>query len=169
MKRIAFFLLSAALTGILICTCERENQSMKASVLSNSQCKSTKSGEVTADTPDTLSCVSYVYDVNNKKLVLNHINAAFNCCPGRFSCSASVSGDTLIVIEEEENPLCNCDCLYDLEMEVTQVEAKEYIVKFVEPYATYEKKLIFGVDLAVNPEGSFCVVRRYYPWNKVVK
>jgi len=162
-------LLSAALTGVLLITCERDDQNMKATVLSNSECKSGKSGEVKADTPDTVSCVSYSYMKSDKKLVLNHINAGFNCCPGKLSASASVMGDTLVITEYEENPLCDCDCLYDLEIEVTQVEAKEYIVKFVEPYAFYEKKLIFSVELADNPEGSICVSRRYYPWNKVTK
>jgi hypothetical protein len=45
-----------------------------------------------------------------------------------------------------------------------EVEAKKYQIKFIEPYCSDQEKIEFGVDLAVQTEGVFCVARNRYPW-----
>lgn len=165
MKTKLSYLVLALMAGILLYQCEKENQtetSLEGVLVKHSACKSSvKSAETTAD---TLSCLQYHYDVENHKLTVKHINAGFNCCPGELYCSFSMISDTIVIKELEKSPLCNCNCLFDLDMEITGVDARKYQVKVVEPYAEELEKLVFEVNLAQESEGSFCVTRKTYPW-----
>jgi hypothetical protein len=108
--------------------------------------------------------VEYNYNETSNKLIFNHINAGFNCCPQGFYCNVSLKNDTIIVEEFENSSLCDCNCLYDLEIELKGVEAKKYQIKFIEPYCGNQAKLEFPVDLASLEQGSYCATRTNYPW-----
>jgi len=114
-------------------------------------------------TPDSLSCIDYYFDGENK-LTIKHINAGFNCCPESLWCKVSVKNDSIIVQEFEKSALCDYNCLYDLDMGVTGVAAKKYLLKFIEPYCGEQEKLIFEIDLTNIKKGLFCVTRKQYPW-----
>ncbi len=165
MKTIFDYLVLALLVGILLCRCENEKQAettISGVLVKHSECKSSlKSTETISD---TLSCLQYAYDAKNRKLTVKHVNAGFNCCPGELSCSFSMINDTIVIKESEQSGLCNCNCLFDLDMEIDGVEAKKYQVKVVEPYAGDMEKLLFEIDLALEPESSFCITRKEYPW-----
>jgi len=138
---------------------------LSGSLVSHSECKSgLRTAFQISDTPDSLSCVEYSFDVINNKLSLTHINAGFNCCPDSLYCSITASNDTIIIREFEKKAQCNCDCIYDLYMEVNDIEEGKYQVKFIEPYAGDMEPLTFEIDLKKETEGSFCVVRNGYPW-----
>ena len=115
-------------------------------------------------TPDTLSCVEYSYDAETETLSLTHKNAGFNCCPGNITCKISTSNDTILIAENEEQAICNCNCLRELDFGLKNVVNGKYIIKFIEPYAGDLKQLIFKIDLKKNSEGEFCVTRKSYPW-----
>ena len=164
MKALICFLMTLTVTGSLISGCEKDFQTLTARVVNTPKCKSSKSAALLQDKPDTLSCVNYLYDKSTKKLSLHHINAGFNCCPGKLFCDVTISGDTLIIKEIESTVGCHCNCLYDMEIEVTGVEPKVYQVKFIEPYAGGQEQIIFRTDLVNQTEGSYCVDRIRYPW-----
>ena len=152
---------------LLMIGCETviENQpEISGKVINYSDCKSLKSGENISDISDSLSCVNYVYNQNDKKLLLTHINSGFNCCPENIYCSVSIKNDTITVQEYEAAALCDCNCLYDLDIEIDGIINKEYHIKFVEPYVYNQEEIIFSIDIEANNEGSYCVTRKQYPW-----
>ena len=132
-------------------------------LISKSECKSNFK-MIVAPTPDTLSCVDYYFDKSTNKLFLNHINAAFNCCPDSVYCNISLENNTIVVREYESASPCDCDCIYDLNIEVNGIETKSYQIKFIEPYAESEDEILFNIDLESELSGSYCVVRKGYPW-----
>ena len=73
-----------------------------------------------------------------------------------------------ILIEETEDlskGACKCECLYDLDMNVDNVEAKQYIVKFIEPNVyPGDPAIEFTIDLAQQTSGVFEVARTKGVW-----
>ncbi len=167
MKSTIHSILAASILTILVYSCEKDNtkqSTLTGKLISNSDCKSSKSANLKTDTPDSLTCIDYTFDASSNKLSITHINAGFNCCHDSLYCKISISGDTIIIQELEKTSLCNCDCLYDLNIEINGVEAKKYQVKFIEPYSGEQEKIVMGLDLTKDKEGSYCVTRKEYPW-----
>jgi hypothetical protein len=162
--------ISILLTCIFIAfsfSCEKETgktQEMSGKLISYSDCKSLKFSDPWADTPDSLSCVEYSFNSSDSILYLKHINAGFNCCPNGIYCNISISNDTITIHELENASACNCNCLYDLNIEINGVTLKKYQLKFIEPYAGEQQKLFFEIDLIHGTTGSYCVSRYQYPW-----
>ena len=147
--------------------CETVNEDkpdITGQLTSFSDCKYQKAGEITAEIADSLSCVKYIYNINDKRLLLTHINAGFNCCPENIYCSISIKNDTITIQQYEESALCDCNCLYDLDIEIKGVIAQEYHIKFIEPYLQNQEEIIFSINLDISNEGSYCVTRIHYPW-----
>jgi hypothetical protein len=127
-------------------------------------CK-TYSKDVRGGSPDQ-ECIAYQYD-GSSTLELKHINAGFNCCP-LIHVAVAVE-DTIITINETETfgPYggCFCLCLFDLDMEVLDIEPGAYVIKVNNPYVKQDDEpLVFSVDLPSSPSGSYCVRRDHYPW-----
>lgn len=131
----------------------------------NSECKSFDGMIRNPNIPDSLSCIKFNFDEENNKLTLNHINSAFNCCPGTISCNVTTRNDTIIIKETEKESLCNCNCLYDLDIEINGVTTSQYFLKFEEPYIGNQGLLDFQIDLSKNITGEYCVKRTKYPWS----
>lgn len=151
---------------ILSCAKEKENATQldfSGKMLGHSACKSSKSAFMPV-TADTLSCVAYAFDVSTNRLFLQHINAGFNCCPDSLFCEVTIRNDTIVVQEFETKQQCNCDCLYDLDMEIEGVKPQEYMIRFIEPYCGSQEQIIFGADFSDQKEGVYCVTRKQYPW-----
>ncbi|MFO7370331.1 MAG: hypothetical protein R6X09_08690 [Bacteroidales bacterium] len=170
MKTKLSFLVLALMAGMLLYQCEKEKQAetvLSGKLLDYSDCKDfTKSATNAVTIADTLSCIQYQYDVEKNLLKVKHVNTGFNCCPGELYCSFSMISDTIVIKESEKSALCHCNCLFDMDIEITGVANRKYQVKVVEPYAEEMEKLVFEVDLAQEPEGSFCVTRKDYPWGE---
>ena len=144
---------------------KNQTQLVTGHLKGNSICKNNlMRGDTTVVTPDSLSHVEYSFDNEKKVLTFKHINAGFNCCPDSLYCKAELKGDTIIIQEYEQGGLCKCNCLYDLEIDVNGVDMKAYQIKFIEPYAKEQDKLIFGIDLTTDSTGSYHVTRKRYPW-----
>ncbi len=166
-KIVFVLIVLAAIFFIDGCEKEKEDQSdlvFSGELTSYTDCKVFKSTGMEPDTPDTLSCVNYSFDASTNKLVIKHINSGFNCCPEILYCYITLKGDTILIREDEKEALCLCNCLFDLDMEITGVETKKYQVKIIEPYAVNQEALLFEMDLAKHATGSVCVVRKQYPW-----
>jgi hypothetical protein len=167
MKR-AIFIISTILV-IIFPGCENskedpEKLTLTGSLVSHSDCKIGKKSLIgITEIPDTLSCVNYSYDSLSHKLDIEHINAGFNCCPDSIYCKVALRNDTITITEYEAKALCDCDCLYDMDMMVNGVASGKYFIRFIEPYCGEQEKIIFSLDLSKNKTGSFCVKITIYP------
>lgn len=152
------------LIGIITFSCQKENQvkHLKASLSSNLICKSNlKSADAISD---TISRVEYQYEESTKKLTFTHINTGFNCCPDKLSCEVNLQNDTLKIEEFEKEAACDCNCLFDLSIEIKDIEKKSYHVQFIESYAQGLAPLYFDINLNNHNTGNYSVVRKQYPW-----
>jgi hypothetical protein len=168
MKPIIYPVLIVSLITCVVC-CEKSNEKGKkpfsGELTSSSSCKSNlKSSLHYSGTPDSVSCIEYSFDKGNSQLTLKHVNAAFNCCPDSIYCKISLKGDTILIQEFEKKSQCNCSCIYDLDMQVNGLDLKKYQLKFIEPYVYEQNRIIFDINLADKPSGSYCVTRKQYPW-----
>jgi hypothetical protein len=171
MKRIFYSILVMMMISMLLFSCDHEKDGndpliFSGKLISHSACKSSKSDSIFMIAPDSISCVKFSYDSTSKKLSIQHINAGFNCCPDSLYCHVTINNDTIFIQEFESQFLCDCDCLYDLNIEVEGVEAKPYQLKFIEPYCGDQEQILFGADFSTAAEGSYCVTRTQYPWMK---
>lgn len=58
-------------------------------------------------------------------LHIKHVNAVFNCCPGRIKADISVEGNVFNIVESETDPQCNCICDYDLVFKIGPLSSNE--------------------------------------------
>jgi hypothetical protein len=161
---VAAFIPAIVASFISACETITPQTNFSGKLISHSDCKSGELSVVESVTTDTLSCIEYKFNTGDNSLHLKHINSAFNCCPGEIFTSFKLSNDTIIVTESEREPGCKCNCLYDLEFEISGVTPKSYYFRIVEPYVEEQKKLDFTVDFTKVKEGSVCVTRKIYPW-----
>ncbi|MBN2349394.1 MAG: hypothetical protein JXJ22_11175 [Bacteroidales bacterium] len=169
MKTNINLLMIFVLIAFICATCEKEKENnpnlLSGQLIDYSTCKNDlKSASLLTETPDSLSCIEYSFNTESNKLTLKHINAGFNCCPESLYCNISSDGDTIVIREFEANALCHCNCLYDLDFELSGIETKDYHIKFIEPYAEEQAEIYFTIDLNTSPAGSYCVTRKQYPW-----
>lgn len=164
-------IVSTGLMALVILGCENtnepgngENPDVTGRVTDNTDCKQFESAYGDLAVGDTVSCIEYTYNASEQKLILKHINTGFNCCPESLYCSVSTVGDTIIIEEFELSSLCDCNCLFDMDIEITGIRPQSYYLKVIEPYALDEEKLYFEINLVEDREGSYCVPREHYPW-----
>ncbi len=167
MKKFAhlFIVLFAILLVFTGCKTNNESESIvSGEVISNSDCKSLKTSNSVLDISDTLSCINYEFNISSNSLFIKHINSGFNCCPENIYCEVEFINDTIIVKEYGKDAACGCLCLFDVDITIKGLQAKTYIIKFVETYCGNQDKLIFELDLSARASGDFCVTRKNYPW-----
>jgi hypothetical protein len=160
-------LAALSLVCSLLISCEKENEesTLSGSLLTHSSCKSDIRSAFQEDTvADTLTCVDYTFDAAKHQLILKHINAGFNCCFDSIYCSVNLSKDTIRIQEHEVSAACDCECLYDLVVDIEGVESQKYWVKYIEPYRNGQQELLFEIDLSKEKEGYISIVRKDYPW-----
>jgi hypothetical protein len=109
-------------------------------------------------------CLSYEF--RDSVLVINRINAGFNCCPNEVIVSSEFSNDTLFITETEVDAFCDCNCLYDISYTITPVQKTAFVIHVNEALGlrSDESALSFSVDLIDVNSGEFCVERTGYPW-----
>jgi hypothetical protein len=171
MKTKHFGILIILALGIHAIRCDQDSHnplSLSGEMVSHSACKSgLKSASADSAAPDSVSCIEYSFDEVKNKLAILHRNAGFNCSPESLYCAVALIEDTILIREYESDAQCRCDCLYDLDIVISGVEAKKYQVKVIEPYAGNQEKILFGIDLEKEREGSFCAIRKQYPWGRI--
>ncbi|MFH1119224.1 MAG: hypothetical protein V1775_05330 [Bacteroidota bacterium] len=169
MKTIFQIIPAFLITGIMLSGCEydketHQQQDSKGRVTGHSECKGLKSSNSSPGISDSLSCIEHSFDETTHKLLLKHINAGFNCCPGDLSCTVLIKNDTITIQEAEQYKFCDCECLYDVDIEINNVEKQIYQIIFIEPYIGTQEPLNFTIDLRNEATGSYCVSRTQYPW-----
>lgn len=147
--------------------CDKNNEEttqpqVEGSLINHSDCISFKTRPADADSNE--SCIEYTFDSTSNKLLLKHLNAGFNCAPGELSCEITFSNDTIFVEEFETWAIANCNCLFNLDIEINGIKAKRYYLKMIEPYIQGQETLEFYIDLKQTSSGEYCVERYKYPW-----
>jgi len=128
-----------------------------------SDCKDSPTGIAKVSAPRDQDCVEYWY-VGGSVLHLNHINAAFNCCPV-VDADVRVEGDTITVEEIEVEGHCMCLCLFDVGYEIQDLAPGVYHLVFIEPYRQLNDPVLeCTLDLVSSASGRCCVPRTQYPW-----
>lgn len=114
---------------------------------------------------DESECFEYSFDSSGVLTVLHH-NAGFNCCPDSIYADIEIDGQTITFDEHEGLSMpCHCLCLYDIEYRLENVTPEIYTLVFNDSYIHTGDSMLTGtIDLEVNPEGSYCQERGYYPW-----
>ncbi len=106
--------------------------------------------------PSDLDCVEYSY-VEPGTLLLHHINAGFNCCPGELSGEVDITADSVIITEWESEYGCRCECPYDLEYKVLHLPPGLYHIHLIDvSHGGYLEGLQFDVDLNLPVSGIYC-------------
>lgn len=112
----------------------------------------------------TTECIEYEYD-GEAVLILKHINAGFNCCPGKIDAAITVTGNRISIEDREQEQGCFCQCLFDLRYELYDLMPGEYTIAVTGPYIEDgDERLLFSVQLSGPSSGTFCVNRTHYPW-----
>jgi len=164
MKLYHRYLLFYLCSLVLLFSCNRENnQTVEGKITYQSDCKNFKSTS-TINQQDDESCIEYDYNAKTSVLKLTHINTGFNCCPEEITTEVKLIENTIQVFENEEFALCACNCLFDIEIEMTGIDSDIYYLKIIEPYCGDQEKLEFEIDLRESASGSYCVERTEYPW-----
>jgi hypothetical protein len=163
MKKIIVFIILFS----IIYSCKKdENKTtvndLKTKVLSVSDCK-LKSAEI-AENYISQECVVYDYD-GSSVLLLKIENIAFNCCFDTLVATTQVLNNNIVVSPKVTGDECHCDCVYDINLEITSLNQGEYLFKLVEPImGTGNDTLKFSIDLRESIKDTFCVTRNGYPW-----
>jgi hypothetical protein len=111
-------------------------------------------------------CIEYQYN-GTDTLVLRHINASFNCCPGDISAEIDFNGSQITIDENELEQGCRCQCLFDLEYEVVNLVPGVYTLHIIEPYLEGSDQILeFTLELSSATTGSHCLPRSNYPWTQ---
>jgi len=161
--KIKYLCLFFSLLSILGCD-RKESVNQTISLISSSICKG-RDLKSAADQSSDHDCIQYSW-VNGESLLIKHVNAGFNCCPDGFQVDLKVAGDTLIITETENASLCDCNCLFDLNYNLTGILNDHWWIRIIEPYIqqTDQEKILFEAELGKTPQGEFCVTRTGYPW-----
>jgi hypothetical protein len=161
---------AAVSLAIFIPACDKEtptkptgNLTPAAALVGQTGCKAYRApvGSERAPSPD---CFRYRLE-DGHTLLIKHINAALNCCPGDITADIRIQNDTITIVERESQPGCHCLCLYDLDYRFENIGAGTYTIVFIEPYRNEsDEPLGATIDLSASPSGEFCVERTAYPW-----
>jgi hypothetical protein len=144
---------------------QEEPAEILGELVNHTDCKGYSSAVQTSmDISSGESCVEYNFDSETGNLSMKHINATFNCCPENIDCTISTESDTIYIRETEIDGLCDCLCLFDLDIQLEGLLPTRYYVIFQEQYLDKDEKLEFVIDLQYHPIGSYCVSREEYPW-----
>ncbi len=120
----------------------------------------------TTTSTSSQDCIEYEYDHDQNILNLTHINAAFNCCPGEITADITLQGNNITITEDESEAACGCDCLFDIEYQITDLPTGVYHIRIIELLIGEDggEILEFDVNLSSIPAGEYCIERSSYPW-----
>lgn len=109
-------------------------------------------------------CIEYQYN-GTGTLVLRHINAGFNCCPGEIRADIEFNGNVITITEKEVEQGCDCLCLFDLDYEIINLAPGEYTLRVIGLYVdANDQPLELTLQFPSQNSGTYCLQRNYYPW-----
>ncbi len=142
--------------------CPEQSLVPSGTIISHGECKT---GKGTLDDPSTTQdCIDWSFE--NGTLSLNHINAGFNCCPVILA-DITVEGNLIVITEIDslDGGGCDCNCLFDVQYEISGLQAGVYQLVVEEPYRQNpDEPIDFLLDLSTTSDGRHCEGRTVYPW-----
>ncbi|HOU69575.1 MAG TPA: hypothetical protein PKW49_13540 [Paludibacteraceae bacterium] len=134
-------------------TKDLNNEEIKGSFLRVSDCKGSPYEEDSLRSAFNDFKASYTFDMQKGVGTITHVNAVYNCCPGKLYTSVEVVGNNITIneINEPDEYTCNCDCTYDLSTQLEGVKEGIYHIKIVDYRGTHS----FDIDLSKETEGTF--------------
>jgi len=115
---------------------------------------------------NTSDCLQYQYD-GQSTLILKHVNAGFNCCPGDITADIEFNGNSITITENEQEQGCHCLCLFDLDYQVINLKPGRYTIRVTELYIDeHDLVLECTLDLFSATSDSYCLERNNYPWGQ---
>ena len=122
------------IVSITSCNKEFPNDPLSIKDLSVSDCK-TKGGYSKGIDPEYITLKT----VDDYYLLINHINAMFNCEPGQITVTINVSSNEISMDENESSSLANCICPYDIDFKVGPLQYGTYNLKFKRAGFTFKE------------------------------
>jgi hypothetical protein len=134
------------------------------SLIGQTGCKYMKDSP-TDTLPPNQDCLIYTYD-GQDRLTITHANTCFNCCILNTTAAFSYAGNMVTIDEGEvlEEGGCDCQCLYDVEYEITGLPPGEYTFVVNGMYLGSNMPIEVTLDLTTAGSGQMCVTRTGYPW-----
>lgn len=134
-------------------TKDLNNEEIKGSFLRVSDCKGSPYEEDSLRSAFNDFKASYTFDMQKGVGTITHVNAVYNCCPGKLYTSVEVVGNNITIneINEPDEYTCDCDCTYDLSTQLEGVKEGIYHIKIVDYRGTHS----FDIDLSKETEGTF--------------
>ena len=134
---------------LLLTCCEKENSHLPLSVdqIIYGDCKPV------IKKSDNSEYIEY-RTVDADYLQINHVNAWFNCEPGKILVSAEIINDTIVVYEDEETALVNCICPYDLSYRLGPMNYDRYIFSIKRAGCIY---IEFSINFNSSTNGVFSI------------
>ncbi|OGU54807.1 MAG: hypothetical protein A2V66_06875 [Ignavibacteria bacterium RBG_13_36_8] len=168
LKRVCAFLFTIFTAALLLSYCSvnednRNNPDSSGRLISTTDCKQFRNIYSDIVYPPDVSCIEYEYD-GSDTLLITHINAGFNCCPGELTADITIQNNIITIEEHELEAGCRCMCLYDIVYQITDLQPGTYIIKFIEPYIGENELLEVSIDLTSTIEDNYCITRTNYPW-----
>jgi len=129
-------------------------------------CKEFRKDGAADSIPADQDCIVYQYD-GEGVLLLEHVNAGFNCCPDEILADVNLQGNVITITEDESlepGGGCDCLCLFDLDYRIDNLPPGEYTIRVYGMYLLGAEIIEFNADLGSSPSGTHCVHRDFYPW-----
>jgi len=138
------------------------NSEPVGSLIGNTGCLTSTGSE--NQPPSDQDCFEYSYD-GNGTLFITHFNSGFNCCPETLSAEIDIVDAVITISEYEASSLCDCECLFNLNYEISDLPSGDYTIKFIEPYRHENDPILEGtINTETMPSDTICVLRTFYPW-----
>ena len=131
LKGIMFFLLGLGVVFSLSVCKKAENiypDTVEGVLTSSNGCKNNGEKQSSSTNQVVQECIEYQYNGENTLLV-NHINAVFNCCPGTISAYTQFSEGVIAIVESESEHGCKCNCHYDLDYHFYNIPPAVYTLR----------------------------------------
>ncbi|MEW6411427.1 MAG: hypothetical protein AB1483_03020 [Candidatus Zixiibacteriota bacterium] len=135
-------------------------------IISHTDCLTYGDGDEDPYIPSTQTAVMWEYD-GNGNLDLRRLNAGLNCCPDlAFSVDLT---DRVITVMEQDNGICDCFCLLNVDLRVSDIKPGKYLLRFEEFVSIGEDEpLECEVTLkGVGSSGMFTAERTLVPWGDI--
>ena len=73
----------------------------------------------------------FAFRIGAGTVAVVHKNAAYNCCPTDIAVYMSIVGNNILLTEEEILPApCDCDCCYDIQSKIINLESGTYTLDY---------------------------------------
>jgi hypothetical protein len=133
-NKVIYPILLLLIVSMTSCKKEFPNDPLSIKDLSVSDCK-TKGGSSKGIDPEyiTLEAVDDYY------LLVNNINAMFNCEPGQITVTINISSNEISMEENESSSFTDCICPYDIDFKLGPLQYDIYVLKFKRGALTFKE------------------------------